>query len=143
LRARFAYVSIRSMTGTSTIAGMSGMVATADLPRALAYYAKIGFATEFVHGDPPFYASVRRGRGRLALRHMDAPIHVGEVRAREEFLAAIFEVDTQAEIRALAEEFARVGASFHRGVTRQTWGALDLVLADPDGNLLLFAGPAD
>lgn len=131
------------MIDAPKISGMSAMLAVAGLPRALAFYAKIGFATEFVHGDPPFYASVKRGRGRLALRHVDAPIHVEGVRAREEFLAAIFEIDTAAEIRALAAAFAAAGVAFQRALTRQTWGALDFVLADPDGNLLLFAGPAD
>lgn len=131
------------MTEAPKISGMSAMLAVADIPRALAFYARIGFATEFVHGEPPFYASVKRGRGRLALRHMDTPVHAGDIRARDEFLSAIFEIDTAAEIRALAAAFAASGVAFQRALTRQSWGALDFVLADPDGNLLLFAGPAD
>jgi hypothetical protein len=32
---------------------------------------------------------------------------------------------------------------FFQTLRREPWGARDFILRDPDGNLLLFAGPAD
>jgi uncharacterized glyoxalase superfamily protein PhnB len=33
------------------------------------------------------------------------------------------------------------GVAFHQTLKRQPWGAKNFVVKDPDGNLLLFAGP--
>jgi hypothetical protein len=32
---------------------------------------------------------------------------------------------------------------FKQALERQPWGAANFIIKDPDGNLLLFAGPAD
>jgi hypothetical protein len=35
------------------------------------------------------------------------------------------------------------GGTFHQPLKPQQWGAQNFIVEDPDGNLLLFAGPAE
>ncbi|MDO9709941.1 VOC family protein [Paracraurococcus lichenis] len=109
-----------------------------DIDRAIRWFGTLGFAEVFRHGDPAFYAQVARDAAWLNLRHVDAPLLDPAVAAREEYLAASITVE---DAEALAAEFEAAGAALHRPLTRRSWGAQDFVLRDPDGNLLLFAGP--
>jgi hypothetical protein len=47
---------------------------------------RLGFAIDFLHGHPPFYASVSRGAARLHLRFVQEPVIAPGVREREEGL---------------------------------------------------------
>ena len=53
---------------------------------------KLGFAIEFLHGDPPFYASVSRDAARLHLRFVHEPVFAPGVREREDGLLSAFEI---------------------------------------------------
>jgi uncharacterized glyoxalase superfamily protein PhnB len=52
-------------------------------------------------------------------------------------------VDTSEEIKQLFLEFQAAGVIFFRTLRRERWGARTFIVKDPDGNLLLFAGPTD
>ena len=52
-------------------------------------------------------------------------------------------VETAIEIKQLFLEFQAIGVQFHQTLKQQPWGAMNFIVKDPDGNLLLFAGPAD
>ena len=110
-----------------------------DIDRACRWYAGLGFAEAFRHGAPPFYAQVARDAARLNLRRVDAPLVDPALLAREEYLAASITLE---DIDGLVDECHTAGILPHRPLRRQPWGARDLVLCDPDGNLLLFASPA-
>lgn len=103
---------------------------------------KLGFSLVFVYGDPPFYAQVRRDEGLLNLRHVDTPVIDPERRDREELLAADLAVDTAAHLKQLFLEFQAVGVGFFQTLRQEPWGAKTFIVKDPDGNLLLFSGPA-
>lgn len=107
------------------------------------FTSKLGFAIVFVYGDPPFYAQVRRDEARLNLRLVCEPVFVGDIRAREHLLSATITVDTAAELKQLFAEFDRAGVPFHQTLKKEPWGARNFIILDPDGNLILFAGPAD
>jgi catechol 2,3-dioxygenase-like lactoylglutathione lyase family enzyme len=116
----------------------------ADFAASCAFFReKLGFAVVFDYGDPPFYGQVRRDGAALNLRHVDAPVIDAARRHREEMLSAAFPLGTEADLRRLDAEFRAAGVSFHSPLTRQLWGALTFIVADPDGNLLLFAAPTD
>jgi catechol 2,3-dioxygenase-like lactoylglutathione lyase family enzyme len=113
-----------------------------DIARACDFYTrKLGFALVFVHGEPPFYAQVRRDRGLLNLKHMDRPVIDPVLRDREALLSADMGLDTAAAIAALFREFAAAGVDFFQTLRQEPWGAQTFIVKDPDGNLLLFAGP--
>jgi len=107
------------------------------------FVQKLGFKVAFVDGNPPFYAQVARDRAALNLRHVDQPVFDNERREREELLSAAIMVDTPDEIARLHDECRSAGVPFHRGLKDEPWGARNFIIKDPDGNLILFAGPVD
>ena len=116
----------------------------ADIEASCAFFTtKLGFTTAFVYGDPPFYGQVKRDSARLNLRRVGEPVFVGDIRARETLLSASITVDTAAEIKQLFLEFQAAGVDFHQPLRKEPWGARTFIVRDPDGNLVLFAGPAD
>jgi uncharacterized glyoxalase superfamily protein PhnB len=115
----------------------------ADIRKSCDFFAeKLGFTIAFVHGEPPFYGQVKRDGARLNLRCVDAPAIDGQLRERESLLSAAITVATAAEIEQLFLEFQAAGVAFHQALKKEPWGAKDFIVKDPDGNLLLFAGPA-
>jgi uncharacterized glyoxalase superfamily protein PhnB len=78
--------------------------------------------------------SILGGRG-LALEQT--------VRDREELLSASMTVGTADEIKLLFLEFQSAGVTFRQTLKKQPWGAKNFAVKDPDGNFLLFAGPAN
>lgn len=114
-----------------------------DFAAARAFFTdKLGFAVVFVYGEPPFYGQLRRGEALINLRLVCDPVFVEGVREREEILAASFTVGSAAEIKALFLEFQSAGVDFFRPLKQEPWGARTFIVRDPDGNLMLFAGPA-
>jgi uncharacterized glyoxalase superfamily protein PhnB len=57
-------------------------------------------------------------------------------------LSADLAVDTEAHINQLFIEFQAAGIGFFQTLRTEPWGAKTFIVKDPDGNLLLFAGPA-
>jgi uncharacterized glyoxalase superfamily protein PhnB len=114
-----------------------------DVTAACAFYtAKLGFAIAFVYGEPPFYGQVHRDNARLNLRMVGEPVFAGDIREREQLLSATITVDTAAEIKALFRDFQVAGVRFGQPLKKEPWGARTFVVVDPDGNRILFAGPA-
>jgi catechol 2,3-dioxygenase-like lactoylglutathione lyase family enzyme len=114
----------------------------ADIQASCDFYTdKLGFAVDFVYGDPPFYAQVTRDNARLALRHVDGPIFAGDIRKREALLSASITVATAEEIKQLFSSYQAANVPFHQTLRNEPWGATTFIVADPDGNLVLFAGP--
>lgn len=115
----------------------------ADIAAAIRFFVDdLGFSTVFLYGEPPYYGQVERGSARLNLRCVEAPVIDDARRRREELLAASLTVGSRAEIDALAAEFRSRGVPFFQAPRNEPWGARDFIISDPDGNLLLFAGPA-
>jgi len=106
------------------------------------YTNKLGFAVEFMYGDPPYYGQVVRDNARLNLRLVFEPVFVADVRKREHLLSASITVATANEIKQLFLSYQAAGVSFHQALKKEPWGARTFVVSDPDENLILFAGPA-
>jgi uncharacterized glyoxalase superfamily protein PhnB len=51
-------------------------------------------------------------------------------------------VGSAAEIRQLFVKYQAAGVDFQQTLKQEPWGARTFIVRDPDGNLLLFAGPA-
>ena len=116
----------------------------ADIKSSCDFFTgKLGFAIAFTYGEPPFYAQVRRDAARLNFKCVDRPVIDPELRDREQLLSAALIVETAEEIKALFLEFEAAGVAFFQTLRREPWGAKNFIIKDPDGNLLLFAGPAE
>ena len=86
---------------------------------------------------------MKRDRGLLNLKCVDYKVIDPQLRDRESLLSADMGVDSQAEIKQLFQEFQSAGATFSQPLRKEPWGAWTFIIKDPDGNLLLFAGPAE
>jgi catechol 2,3-dioxygenase-like lactoylglutathione lyase family enzyme len=114
-----------------------------DLEASLDFFtAKLGFEIDFVYGDPPFYAQVSRDNARLALRSIDEPVFVADVREREDLLSASITVASSGEIEQLFVAYEAAGATIAQSLRDEPWQAKTFIVKDLDGNLILFAGPA-
>ena len=128
----------------ATIVSAEPQLLVADIKRSCEFFCgKLGFSLEFNYGNPPYYAQVRRDAARLNLRCVEGPLIESTARDREELLSASMTVATAAEIKLLFLEFQSAGVTFCQKLKKQPWGAKNFVVQDPDGNLLLFAGPAE
>jgi catechol 2,3-dioxygenase-like lactoylglutathione lyase family enzyme len=127
----------------ATITGAEPQLLVTDMKRSCEFFReKLGFSLVFSYGSPPYYAQVGRDAARLNLRRVEKVVIEPTVRDREELLSASMTVATAEEMKLLFLEFQSAGVTFHQKLKKQPWGAKNFVVEDPDGNLLLFAGPA-
>lgn len=135
-------------TQRPVLSSTSAQLFVADIIASCVFFTeKLGFSVDFVYGEvygePPFYGQVVRDNARLALRLVCEPVFVGDIREREHLLSASITVETADEIKQLFLEFQAAGVRFHQTLRKEPWGAMNFIVVDPDGNLILFAGPAD
>jgi catechol 2,3-dioxygenase-like lactoylglutathione lyase family enzyme len=128
----------------ATIVAAEPQLLVSDIERSCEFFReKLGFSLVFSYGNPPFYAQVRRDAARLNLRCVEQTLIESKVRDQEDLLSASMAVATAEEIKLLFLEFQSAGIAFHQSLKKQPWGARNFIVKDPDGNLLLFAGPAN
>ena len=115
-----------------------------DLKTSTEFYtAKLGLTIDFVYGEPPFYAQVSRDNARLALRYMDEPFFAEDIREREGLLSASITLASADEITQLFLTYRTAGVPIEKPLRDEPWQAKTFIVKDPDGNLILFAGPAN
>jgi catechol 2,3-dioxygenase-like lactoylglutathione lyase family enzyme len=128
----------------AAIVAAEPQIFVADIKASCDYFTTIlGFEIAFTYGEPPFYGQVKRDGARINLRCVTPPPIDPSLRDREQLLAASMTVASADEIKQLFLEFQGAGAAFAQTLKSQPWGARDFIVRDPDGNLLLFAGPAE
>ena len=106
------------------------------------FTGKLGFTIDFIYGDPPFYGQVSRDNARMAMRSMDESFFAADIREREELLSASITLASAQEIKQLFLTYQDAGVPFAQTLRNEPWQAKTFVVKDPDGNLILFAGPA-
>lgn len=113
----------------------SPLLIVADLPRSLAFYAKLGFDEPNVYGDPPCFAMLARdgfelmlsvGEGACAPRP-NGPSGVWDVYIRVDDIAA--------ELQALTA----AGVAIDKGPTDAFYRMREVEVLDPDGHRLCIA----
>jgi catechol 2,3-dioxygenase-like lactoylglutathione lyase family enzyme len=133
----------KSSPSKATIVSAEPQLLVTDIERSCEFFrGKLGFSLVFSYGKPPYYAQVGRDAAVLNLRCVERPIIEATVRDREELLSVSMTVAMVDEIKLLFLEFQSAGVAFYQTLKKQPWGARNFVVKDPDGNLLLFAGPA-
>jgi catechol 2,3-dioxygenase-like lactoylglutathione lyase family enzyme len=136
-------LKVKPSPSKATILGAEPQLFVTDIKRSCEFFCgKLGFTLVFSYGKPPYYAQVGRDAAHLNPRCVEQTVIESTVRNREELLSASMTVATADEIELLFLEFQFAGAAFHHTLKKQPWGAKNFVVKDPDGNLLLFAGPA-
>ena len=134
----------RQATPRPVLTSIEAQLFVADIKKSCDFYTKkLGFAVEFIYGDPPFYGQVRRDNARLNLRLVCEPVFVEGIREREHLLSASITVANADEVRQLFLSYQAAEVRFSQTLKKEPWGARTFVVMDPDGNLILFAGPAE
>jgi uncharacterized glyoxalase superfamily protein PhnB len=137
-------LKVKSPPSKATIVCAEPQLSVADIKRSCEFYReRLGFKIAFSYGRPPYYAQVGRDAARLNLRCVERAVIDSTVRDREGLLSVSMTVATADEIKLLFLEFQSASVVFHQTLKKQPWGAKNFVVKDPDGNLLLFAGPSD
>ena len=127
-----------------TLTSVAAHLYVRDLKASTDFFtAKLGFTIDFTYGDPPFYGQVSRDNARLALRSLDERIFADNIREREELLSASITLATANEIHQLFAEYQAAQVSIHQPLRTEPWQAQTFIIKDPDGNLILFAAPAN
>ena len=135
---------VQQTSSRAVITAVAAELFVADIKASCDFFTqKLGFSIVFVYGEPPFYGQVKRDRALLNLKCVDRPVIDPGLRDREELLSADMTVDTADDIKQLFLEFQSAGVEFFQTLKRMPWGAKNFIVKDPDGNLLLFAGPAE
>jgi catechol 2,3-dioxygenase-like lactoylglutathione lyase family enzyme len=140
---------VQSMPDTAStdshpvLAAVEAQLFVADFKASCAFFtSKLGFEMVFIYGEPPFYGQVKRDKALLNLRLVCEPVYVGDIREREQLLAASITVDSPTELKQLFLQYQAAGVDFFQTLKQEPWGARTFIVRDPDGNLLLFGGPA-
>lgn len=121
---------------TSEVGAATPILFTRDVTAAAGFYRdQLGFQIDFLHGQPPFYGAVSRGRACLHLRFVREPNFTALAAREVSLILATIEV---AGVKALFAEYEARGVDFAQALTRQAWGGLDFQVRDPDGNVISF-----
>ncbi len=127
--------------GKTVLVAAEPQLIVSDISASIEFYTKkLGFAVAFSYGEPPFYAQVFRDGARLNLRHLDMPGVDPALRDREQLLSASITLD---DAKPLFLEYQAAGVACAQPLRSEPWGARTFIVRDPDGNLILFAGPGD
>lgn len=126
------------MTASSAIElkSITPILFVRDVPASAAYFRdKLGFAIDFLYGEPRFYGSVSRDGVCIHMRCVHQP-NFAELAAREvSLILATIEVS---DVNALFTELQGRGAEIAQAPTKQPWGGTDFHVRDPDGNVISF-----
>jgi catechol 2,3-dioxygenase-like lactoylglutathione lyase family enzyme len=115
-----------------------------DLKASTEFFTtRLGFSVDFLYGEPPFYGQVSRDQARFALRCVDEPVFAGDIREREDLLSATVTLGTADGIEELFLACQAREVALHQSLRIEPWGAKTFIVKDPDGNLILFAGPPE
>jgi uncharacterized glyoxalase superfamily protein PhnB len=132
----------RKAAPAAVIVSAEPQLFVADIKASCDFFSrKLGFSIAFTYGEPPFYAQVKRDGAQINLRCVERPVIDPAVRDRESLLSASVTVESAKAIKQLFLEFQAAGATIHQALRKEPWGAYNFIVKDPDGNLLLFAGP--
>ena len=129
----------KQTTPRPILSSISAQLFVANIKSSCDFYTnKLGFAVEFMYGDPPYYGQVTRDHARLNLRVVGEPVFVGDIREREHLLSASLTVTTSDEIKQLFLSYQAAGVRFGQTLKKEPWGARTFIVLDPDGNLIAF-----
>ena len=112
------------------------VVIVTDFERAIEFYRDtLGFDVSYTYGEPPFWGEVRRDDVAFNLRHNDESPWLPGVRDDEQLLSIAI---TTTDAKALFLQYQDVGVDFQERLREKPWNAIEFVVRDPDGNLILF-----
>jgi predicted enzyme related to lactoylglutathione lyase len=115
---------------TAKLTAFAAVFAVAEVPRAIAFYRdRLGFAVQFVLGDPAEYAIMERGAVSL---HLMPPRREPDLVGRGTVYVFVDDCD------ALHADCVGRGCAIEVAPADFDYGMREFSLRDPDGNRLTF-----
>ena len=122
--------------------GVQPVLPVADAARAARYFRDVlGFEIDFIAGEPPSYARVRKGHER---RHGD-PVYLrlwqcsGAPDTGRAWRGEIV-IHVGQDVDGLHEAYVRRGVTIVEPLVSQPWGLREFAIREPDGHVLRFCG---
>lgn len=113
-----------------SLCGSATVFVVEDLLKSVAHYRDVlGFATEFVYGEPPFYAGVERDGVTI---HLQAASQTKRQAGHGAINVFVTDVD------ALYHALKARGARTQNEPKDYPYGMRDFDVLDPDGNQICF-----
>lgn len=126
----------RKTPGPPSLKNVTPILLVRDVKVCATFFSeKLGFATDFLHGSPPFYGAVSRDGVCLHLRFVHHPFLAQAAAQEKSLIVASIEVSN---VQGLFEEFKTRGVEFAQRLRKQAWGGTDFQVRDPDGNAISF-----
>lgn len=122
--------------------GVQPVLPVADAARAARYFRDVlGFEIDFVAGEPPSYARVKKGDDR---RHGD-PVYIrlwqcsGAPAIGRAWKGEIV-IHVGHDVDGLHDAYVRRGVAIVEPLVSQPWGLREFAIREPDGHVLRFCG---
>jgi len=122
--------------------GIQPVLPVSDVTRAARYFRDmLGFEIDFVAGEPPSYARVKKGHER---RHGD-PVYIrlwqcsGAPDTGRAWRGEIV-IHVGHDVDGLHDAYARRGVTIIEPPVSQPWGLREFAVREPDGHVLRFCG---
>ncbi|MBS0340182.1 MAG: VOC family protein [Proteobacteria bacterium] len=122
--------------------GVQPVLPVADAARAARYFRDVlGFEIDFIAGEPPSYARVKKGDDR---RHGD-PVYIrlwqctGAPGTGAAWKGEIV-IHVGHDVDGLYDAYARRGVTIIEPLVSQPWGLREFAIREPDGHVLRFCG---
>ncbi|MDM0043640.1 VOC family protein [Variovorax dokdonensis] len=120
--------------------GVQPVLPVADVTRAARYFCDVlGFEIDFIAGEPPSYARVKKGTDR---RHGD-PVYIRLWQCRSGGASGWkgeIVIHVGRDVDGLHNAYVSRGVTVVEAPTSQPWGLREFAIREPDGHLLRFCG---
>lgn len=131
--------------GAPVTTRLGAILAVADVDRAIAFYERLGFATEATYDDPP-YATLTLAGARLSLAEQghaaeDRPGVALEAPADRSRMNAVLVLEVE-DCMSAHRDLSEAGVEFLAEPYSPPWGGHRCFAVDPDGYLVELEEPA-
>lgn len=119
--------------------GVQPVLPVADAARAARYFCDVlGFELDFIAGEPPSYARVKKGD-----RSYGDPVYIRlwQCRRREgDRWHGEIVIHVGQDVDGLHAAYAKRGVDVVEAPVSQPWGLREFAIREPDGHVLRFCG---
>jgi uncharacterized glyoxalase superfamily protein PhnB len=121
--------------------GVQPVLPVADAARAARYFRDVlGFEIDFIAGEPPSYARVKKGADRS---HGD-PVYIRLWQCSPPAGARAWKgeivIHVGHDVDGLHDAYVRRGVTVVEAPVSQPWGLREFAIREPDGHILRFCG---
>jgi len=120
--------------------GIQPVLPVADVCRAARYFRDVlGFELDFIAGEPPSYARVKKGD-----RTYGDPVYIRLWQCRDPSGTRAWKgeivIHVGHDVDGLHAAYAKRGVTVLEPPTSQPWGLREFAIREPDGHVLRFCG---